>query len=143
MSDDMTEAFSAVLDAENAISDLKAQMAKLDEEKGLQERALSAAWERVSDLMAETGEYEVLIPGSAVDYKIAYSKPRETAKVEPDGVPDEFCKVERKPKLKEIGEHLKSLKDSGLPMPNWGRLESGVSKLTWKAIKKKGTGNAE
>ena len=101
------------------------------------ENALSQAWEAVQKLMAETGEPEVLLPGAVTDYKIAPSTPRETVKVEsPDAVPDEFCKIERKPRLKEIGEFMKGLRDQNLPLPNWARFEHGASKLGWKAVKK-------
>jgi hypothetical protein len=86
--------------------------------------------------MAETGKVEVLLPGAVTDFKIGWSTPRETVRVEPDAVPDEFCKIERKPRLKEIGEYLKGLRDAGEPFPNWGGFQTGASKPAWKAVKK-------
>jgi hypothetical protein len=71
-----------------------------------------------------------------MDFKIGWTTPRETVKAEPDATPDQFCKIERKPKLKEIAEHLKHLRQANLPLPNWASFERGASKLAWKAVKK-------
>jgi hypothetical protein len=141
----LMEAFAEVLKAEDAVSVAKT---KLDEattllglEKSKAEHALGQAWQQVQQLMAETGEVEVLLPGSVTDYKIGYSKPPERVKVEPDAVPDEFCRVERKPRLKEIGDYLKGLRETGQPLPNWGGFEHGEPKLTWKAVKRNNKGS--
>lgn len=132
-------AFAEMLRAEEAISKLKTQAdeaaAKLTLAIAEQQAALGIAQYRLQKLMSETGEVEVILPGEVTDFKIGYGPSRESVKVEnPDAVPDQFCKLERKPKLKEIGEHLKSLPDS--ERPNWARLERSEPKLQWKSIKK-------
>lgn len=133
-------AFGAVLRVEDAISDVKRRQVEaetlLQQERNRYESELEKAWFEVERLMTETGEVEVLLPGEATDFKIAWSTPRETVKAEPDATPDEFCRVERKPKLKEIADHLKSLRASGADLPNWASFQLGESKLGWKAVKK-------
>lgn len=98
--------------------------------------ALDAATSALEALIKESGEYEVLIEGKVTDFKISFQEGRESVKADPDATPDEFCKIERKPKLKEIGDHLKNLRDAGQPLPNWASFEKGATKLAWKAIKK-------
>jgi len=129
-------AFARVRMAEDSIAGIKSELARLKDDQGLHERELESAWQAMAQLMADTGEVEVILPDTSIDYKIAYSTPRETVKADPDATPDEFCKIERKPKLVEIGKHLNQLRDSGQPLPNWAQFEAGANKLTWKAIKK-------
>lgn len=89
----------------------------------------------VQEEMATTGEYEVNIPGEYCDYRIYFTSIRSSIKVSsPESVPDEFCKIERIPKLTEIKEYL-SKTDT---LPNWAVVESSVPKLTYKIQKKKG-----
>ncbi len=136
----LLDAFAAVLRIEERVSDVKRRQEEatilLQNERNRTEADLDKAWVRVAEIMAETGEPEVVLPGEVTDFKIAWSKARERVKVEPDAVPDEFCKIERKPRLKEIGEFLHHLQEQGLSLPNWARFEAGESKLTWKAVKK-------
>src|SRR5690349_4119092 len=113
--DAMISAFAEVLKAEDAISAAKSALTeattRLDREVREAEFRREQAWSVVKGLLDSTGEYEVTLPGSVTDYKISYSTPRETVKAEvPEAVPDEFCKIERKPRLKEIGEFLKGLR---------------------------------
>jgi hypothetical protein len=133
-------AFVAVLASEDKLSDVKRRLHEattlLEQERTGAETKLEQAWVEVEKLMAETGEPEVFLLGEVTDFKIGWSSPRQTVKVEADAVPDEFCKIERKPKLKEIGDYLKRLKEEGAALPNWGRFEDGATKLTWKAVKK-------
>jgi hypothetical protein len=136
----LTTAFAEVLRAEDEISAAKRELD--DATFGLQtavtaaETRLVAAWDSVKALMEETGEVEVILAGEVTDFKIAYSTPRETVKVEPEAVPEEFCKMERKPRLKEIGEYLKGLRDAKLDFPNWASFQTAKAKLGWKAIKR-------
>lgn len=134
------QAFAEVLKAEDALAEAGKQLAEattlLGQKKSQAEHALGLAWDEVRKLLAETGEFEVLLTGLVTDYKVGFSYPPERVKADADAVPDEFCKVERKPKLKEIGDHLKQLRDAGEPLPNWASLERGEPKLTWKAVKK-------
>jgi hypothetical protein len=133
-------AFGAVLSAEERVSDVKRRQDEatilLQQERNGAEAALEKAWMEIQGLLAETGEVEVILPGEVTDFKITWSSPRETVKVEPEAVPDEFCKTERRPRLKEIGEYLKGLRDAGLDLPNWGSFQTGSTKLGWKAIKR-------
>lgn len=139
MSDDLLKAaFLRVLAAEDAISALRTELdehtARLKVEISNQEMLLSDAWKAVAAQMAETGEYEVLVPGAVTDFRIRWSTPRESVKVvDPAAVPDALCKLERKPRLKEIGDYLRQ--HDG-PLPNWASLETSEPKLEWKAVKK-------
>lgn len=132
-------AFARILKAEEAEAEAKAELARHEvHANGVVTRAMlqaADAWKEIQSLMNETGEYEVLLPGEVTDFKIGYGSTREVVKVEnPDAVPDEFCKLERKPMLKEIGEHIRSLPEE--QRPNWARLERTEAKLGWKAVKK-------
>lgn len=137
----MQAAFQSVLDAEQALvsveGSLSQAIALLKTKKALAEGKLVAAWKSVKELMDETGEAEVLLPGGNGTYnKVYYTTPRQRVVVDEDAIPDEFCKIERKPRLKDIGEHL----DSGAKI-NWARYELGESRLAWKNVKTKGNQN--
>lgn len=120
------------LEADKKISELKAQMATLDELIKQAQLEVDDARQSIQSEMAETGEFEINISGEYANYKIYFPTPRESVKVEnPDAVPDEFCKIERKPKLKEIKEHI----DSGNQV-NWACIERGTPKLAYKLMKK-------
>ena len=135
--------FAKVLQAEDKISTGKAKLAEVTTNLKAAiaegELALRDAWKEIEQLLSETGEYEVLLPGTVTDYKISRSRASERIVADPDATPDEFCKIERKPKLKEIGDHLKTLRDAGQPIPNWASIERGEPKLGWKAVKHKAT----
>jgi hypothetical protein len=138
----MMRAFINVIKAEQRISAAKSELdqhtARLKSEISAAEMAMGTAWDDIQALLTETGEVEVVLPGAANDYRIAWSNPRESVKVEdPSAVPDDFVKIERKPKLKEIGDYLKNLRKGKYAMPNWARLEKGESKLMWESIKKR------
>lgn len=110
------------------IDDLKADLADAEKEA---ETAKFA----VQEEMAGTGEYEVNVPGEYCDYRIYFTAPRSSTKVSsPDAVPDEFCKMERIPKLTEIKEYLATVDT----LPNWVVIEMSTPKLTYKIQKKKG-----
>ena len=128
--------FAEVLKADAIISEAKT--AKRDAEakamfaiNGAEKRAADA-WAAIESLMKETGEIEVILPDDHIDYKISYTTPRQSVKVDEAAVPDEFVRIERKPKLKEIGDYLKTLDTP----PNWASFEQGKPKLTYKAVKK-------
>jgi hypothetical protein len=139
----LMQAFAEVLKAEDAVSSSKVKLAEvtipLQQAVNQAEHSLGKAWQEVERLMAETGEYEVLLPGTVTDYKIGWSNPPERVKADADAVPDEFCKIERKPKLREIMDYLKTLGAEGKPLPNWVSFERGERKLCWKAVKHKAT----
>lgn len=127
-------AFLAMRDAEDALSAAKSNLdhetVLLTNAKNAAEKKLADTWIEIEKLMAESGEYEInLLKHHA---KICYSSPRQSVKiVDIDAMPDEFCYIVRKPKLKEIGNMLKA----GL-QTNYASLEYGEKKLMWKAIKK-------
>jgi hypothetical protein len=139
----LTRAFNALLVAEDvaraAQKDIEREKTRAQLIANEVEAKVCEARAALEQLMAETGEVEIILPGKVNDYKIGYSTPRESVKVEtPSAVPEEFCKLELKPKLKEIGEHLKALRDAGKPLPNWASLEKGTPKLQWTSVKKSG-----
>lgn len=133
-------AFRALQNAEVLLAALKTEQNQLDFRKGEAESSIRSAKAEIDALMKETGEYEVLIPGAPgdmMDYVVGYSTPREAVKIpDVEALPEEFVKIEKKAKLREIGEHLKTLRDSSEPWPNWATLEKGEPKLSWKAIKR-------
>lgn len=137
---DILKAFAAVLEAEKAVSSAAKELddatIMLSLKKSQAETELNAAWQAVETIMKETGEFEVNLPGEYNDYVIYYSKPSKRVKASTEATPDEFIKIERKPKLKEIGDHLKELLAKGEPLPNWAAFEEGTPKLCWKAKKK-------
>ena len=119
------------LEADKKVAEIKQQMDLLDTELHRYKREAESAAFEIQQEMADTGEYEILVQGEYTDYKIYWGGGRESVKVEnPDAVPDEFCKIERKPKLREIAEHLKT------NQVNWATMEKGSKKLNYKLVKK-------
>ena len=137
---DMIDLFAVLLKAEEEAANAKAALAEatnpLQIAVNQADQKVWDAWAAIEAEMKETGEYEVLLNGSVIDYKISWSTPRDRVKVDAEATPDDFVKIERKPMLKEIGEHLKSLQAEGKPLPNWASIEKGESKLKWAAVKK-------
>lgn len=137
---DTLRAFARVLKAEERIRQAKTEMesvtnlCKLEISEG--EHEMSLAWTEISNLMAETGEVELILPGKASDFVIGWNTPRESVKADPVGTPDEWCKVERKPRLTDIGKHLKQLREAGQALPNWAAFEYGERKLQYRVTKK-------
>ena len=129
-------AFDSVLQAEADLVEVEGRLSKavalLKTEKAIAEGRVLMAWKAVKALMDETGEAELMLPANGGTWnKVYYTTPRQKVIVDDDAVPDEFCKIERKPKLREIGEML----ESGASV-NWARYETGESKLAWKNVKK-------
>ncbi len=90
-------------------------------------------WDSIKADMESNGVVEDTISGQYCDYVIYTTAGGESVKVEnPDAVPDEFCKIERKPKLNDIKKHIKEGNSV-----NWATIETSQGKLTYK-IKKKG-----
>ena len=127
--------FMAVLEAEKAVAEASNKLAQAQtlfgQVKAKAEHQLALAWAAFEADMKEGGEYEVFIEDITHDYKIAYQKGREKVIIaDESAVPDEFCKIERKPKLREIAEHLKTAQT------NWAKFERSEPKLQWKIVKK-------
>jgi hypothetical protein len=137
----LIEAFAEIVKAENQKSAVATAAAEAETRYAAELRAvenvLTAAWGKVEKLLVETGEVSVSLPGAVTDYEIYRTTPRESVKVlDPAAVPEAFCKVERKPKLKEIGDYIRGQQRANLPVPNWASLERGESRLAWRAVKK-------
>jgi len=81
--------------------------------------------------MKANGVFEDLIEGKMHNYKITYQQQPERVVVDDDAVPDDMCKIERKPKLTEIKAMLAEGKQV-----NWARLERNEPKLVWRMVKK-------
>jgi len=133
----MQAAFESVLAAEKELAEAEGELSKakafLGTKKSIAEGKVIMAWKAVKELMDETGETEVMLPaGNGTWYKIYYTAPRQSLEVDEDAVPDEWVKVERKPKLLEIKEYLKSQES----LPNWAHYKTGESKLAWRNVKK-------
>lgn len=140
----LVKAFAAVISAERQISQIASERdalnAPLNERARQAEVLLAEAWVVIRGLLDESGEVSAVLPGEVTDYEIYRTAARESVKVvDPEAVPEAFCKVERKPKLKEIGDYLRAQARASLPLPNWAALELGESKLAWRAKKKHAT----
>lgn len=120
------EADSKMQKIKSSIDDLKGDLADVEKEA-------EAARFAIQEEMASTGEFEVNIPGEYCNYRLYFTTPRSSVKIaSPDAVPDEFCKMERTPKLNEIKEHLAGTDT----LPNWVTIEMSTPKLSYKIQKK-------
>lgn len=125
------------LSADKKVSEVKKMMSELQSDLDAALKESEQAGFAFKEEMISTGEYEVTIPGEFIDYVVYFTTPRESVKVEnPDAVPDQFVKIVRTPKLKEIKEELDRIKNDGEPLPNWAVVQLGEKKLTYKAVKK-------
>jgi len=125
----MKEYFIRWVTADNAIFDLKNRLSDIENEIKKQQAEADDAQLAIANEMNESGVLEETIAGELIDYVLYFTKGRESVKVEnPDAVPDEFCKIERKPKLKEIKEYIASGNHV-----NWACVETGSGKLSYKA----------
>ncbi|WP_020469688.1 hypothetical protein [Zavarzinella formosa] len=134
------DAFASVLMCEDMLRRHKAELEeavnRLRPVINRAEADLDKAWEAVSELMRESGEYEILLPGAASDYKITYSQGTEVVTGDPQAAPDEWVKTERTLKKKELLAHLKQLRENGEALPNWANLERTPAKLGYRLMKK-------
>lgn len=118
--------------ADAKIANLKEQLAELQAEIAAQEREAQDASSIMRQEMQENGLLEDLIEGEHINYKIHFTTPKGAVKCpNPDAVPDDFCKIERKPELKKIKEFF----DEGNQV-NWATIEFSEPKLTYKLVKK-------
>lgn len=126
----MSELLIRWLEAEKNISALKEQKSVIEEQLKTYERELESATSAYAVFMNENGLVEDEVEGEFVKYKVMFSKPRGSVKCEPSAVPDEFCDIIRKPRLKEIREYLEE------NSVNWATIEFSEPKLTYKLVKK-------
>jgi chromosome segregation ATPase len=128
----MSEQLIRWIAADAKIANLKEQMAELQAEITQQEREAQDAANTIRQEMQENGLLEDLIEGEHINYKICFTNPRGSTKCpNPDAVPDDFCKIERKPELTKIKKFL----DEGNQV-NWATVEFSEPKLTYKLVKK-------
>lgn len=139
----MIAAFAEIVKQEQYIAAGKVELAnirtQIETDIAQAETELEALWDGFAKLMEESGEFEVILPGVANDYKIGWSNPRQSVKADAEAAPDAYVRIERKPKLKEIGELMADLVARNEPLPNWCSFQEGNRKLGWKAIKKTAT----
>lgn len=138
---DLIAAFGELVQAEKEAAGIKTEADEAAAKFGAALRAvetrISDAWLKIENLLAETGEVSVILPGAVADYEIYRTTPRESVKVlDVDALPEKFVRIKREPDKKAIGEELKALRDAGQAMPNYATLEVGESKLAWRAKKK-------
>ena len=123
------------IDAENELEVLRKEKRKLVDDADSRIRAKQAEIDDIKAAfdadMKANGVLEDLIEGRNHNYKISYAKQPEKVIVDADAVPDDYCKIERKPMLKEIKDMLQSGAQT-----NWARLERGDPQITWKMVKK-------
>lgn len=127
----MSEQFVRWIKADSIISDLKKQIAELEADVKKQELEAADARLAIAQEMRENGLLEDTIEGELINYKLYFSAPRASVDVDVSAVPDEFCKIERKPELKKIKEYI----DAGNQV-NWATIKQNEPKLTYKAVKK-------
>lgn len=127
------EHLKAWMTADKKVAEIKTTINDLKQDLADVEKEAEAAKFAIQEEMAATGEYEVNVPGEYCDYRIYFTTPRSSTKVtSPDAVPDEFCKMERIPKLTEIKEYIATVDT----LPNWVTIEASTPKLTYKVSKK-------
>lgn len=126
----MEELFQAWVAADNVVHEIKEKIEALENELRRAQRAATDAMIEVRDVMQHDGLVEENIRGALVDYKIYFTTPRKSVKVlDTDALPDEFCKIERKPNLRKINDHI-----AEGHTPNWATVEEGTPKLSYKAV---------
>lgn len=126
----MEELFKEWVEADNAVHEIGEKIGLLEAELNRAKAAATEAMIKVRDMMNHDGLVEDTVHGALVDYKIYFTTPKESVKVlDANAVPDELCKIERKPMLREIGKLI-----SEGATPNWAVVEIGTPKLIYKAI---------
>lgn len=134
---ELKEAFVNLRAAEDDLTRLEGEKKQADfemEQFMATAKADVAKWEgECARIMRENGVIEDTIEGVVSNYKLFFGTPRRTVDiVDEDAVPDEFVKVERKPKKAEI---TKAFKDA-VSLPNWLQWKDGESKFQWRPVKK-------
>lgn len=135
----LIRAVGALIRAEQDALAAKSRLAEAKVEKAQADAAEEKARAELKALLDETGEVEAVLPYDALhDVKVSRTAPRESVQVtDVEAVPDEWCKIERKPKLLEIKERLKSGEAF-----NWAKLVPGEEGLTYKLVRKGGHAGA-
>jgi len=129
----MREHLARWVAADGKIANLKQEMADLEQEVVKWQTEADDARCQLAAEMKSNGVLEELVDGELIDYKLSFTNPRGAIKCpDADAVPDEFCKIERKPELKKVKEYL----DAGNEV-NWATIEFSEPKLTYRLVKRK------
>lgn len=143
---EFVELFSVVLTEEMNLSRLEAELR--EETNRFKRRIAEAnarlekAWAEMESAMKKAGKESIRLPDSIDDYLVSYSTPAQKVKVLDVGaIPEAYVKIEKTPKLREIGAFLKSCAENKIPLPNWAGFERGEPKLQWRRVKKKYDGS--
>jgi hypothetical protein len=134
--------FDKVLQCESILSAAKTELQKATTLFGQAvngaQKKLDDAWKEVEAYMSSTSEYELEFPApEGLKYVVGWSTPRQSVKVtDVDALPDDLVKIEKKPKLREIGERLKQGWQT-----NAAKFELGEKHLQWRTVKSKGEYN--
>ena len=139
MSDEPVKMFAELLKAEQELAEIKAQANNIANEWTVKVQNANYKHEAAKAVMQEymesNGVTEEVFVGDSVDYKVCFTTPRETVDTpDVDALPDEFARIKKEPKKKELLEHIKSLPEH--ERPNWATLKLGEKSLTWRLVKK-------
>lgn len=118
------------LEADNKISELEAEKKNIEASIKSQKREAESARLAITAYMRENGLVKDIIEGEYCNYTLTFPKLRGSLKCNPEAVPDEFCDIIRKPKLKEIREYI-----TNNPV-NWASIEFGEEELIYSISKK-------
>lgn len=114
--------------ADEVINNLKLAVSKAEYE-------FEAAKAAMQKHMEDNGVVEDLLEGDFNDFKISFTKPKEIVDItEMEALPDEFVRVKKEPKKKELLDYIKSFPEH--KRPNWATLKFGEKTLTWRSVKK-------
>ena len=136
----LLHAFAKVVQAERAgvaaQAELQQAEARLKPRVAAASKALADAWSDVEALLADTGETEVVLPYAAgVLARVHYTTPGVKCVVDPEACPEEYLKVEKKPKLNDVKRDFLELWKAGAHVPNWVQFVPGEARLTWEPAK--------
>lgn len=121
-----------LLEAEQNYKDAKRALDSARAEEVRMKRQMERMTDTLSKYIAEHGPQEIDVDGYI--YKVRQTTPQGRLVVpDVEAVPDEWVKVEKKPKLKEIKDHIKETGE----VFNWCAIEYGEPSVTY-SIKKGG-----
>lgn len=134
---ELKEAFVKLREAEDELHRLECEKKQADDEMAaFLDRAKSdiERYENIcATIMRENGVLEDVVEGLVSNYKLYFGSPRRTIDiVDENAVPDEWVKIERKPKKREIANAFKD----AASLPNWLQWKEGEGRFQWRPVKK-------
>ncbi len=130
------EKFEQIKVYEGDIKNIKKQIDLLNIDIAKLDKQASDLWLEIKEAVDATDNKEVVLPGDFGDLKIHYKKGVEKIDiVDVEELPEEFIKVERTAKKRELLAYFKTLRDDNLPFPNYATITQGESVLTYSLIK--------